>query len=131
MNSQQEAFSTLCDEQVSRLISTLKSTLAGETQNTNTGPAPVGFRPTKSYQGLADVVSKLQAGSSGAIELPFELKALEVCLETVSVAAHLPLHHVTRYQIHHGNLHSSIASHASLFWVTCPTNPMPISSHML
>ncbi|MEW5320255.1 MAG: hypothetical protein WDW38_011339 [Sanguina aurantia] len=72
------------DPQISRLISTLKATLAGDTQPIDCGPAPAGFRPTKSYQGLADVVSKLQAGSSGAIELPFELKALEVCLETIS-----------------------------------------------
>lgn len=123
------SISTLCDEQVSRLISTLKSTLAGETQNTNTGPAPVGFRPTKSYQGLADVVSKLQAGSSGAIELPFELKALEVCLETVSASAHLPFHHLTRYQIHHGNLHSSMESHASSFWFWVACLPISYQHH--
>lgn len=74
----------MANNQISRLISTLKATLAGEPQPVDAmGPAPAGFRPTKSYQGLTDVVSKLQAGSSGAIELPFELKALEVCLETV------------------------------------------------
>lgn len=49
----------------------------------------------RSYQGLAEMAAKLGAASvggtgaaaaagSGAIELPFELKALEVCLEMVS-----------------------------------------------